>query len=193
MHTTPVSLLDRLRQRAEGPSWQEFVDLYEPWLRGQLRRNGLQEADADDVVQEILVVLIEQVSNFRHNGRKGAFRAWLRGVTVNRLRELGRQRKYTPLAGGSQLALRLEQLADDHSQLSQRWDREHDQYIVNQLLKQIAGDFEATTWQAFRSFVLEGRTAAEVSAALGISQGAVWTAKSHVLKRLRQVAKDLLD
>ncbi len=193
MHTTPVSLLDRLRQRAEGPSWQEFVDLYEPWLRGQLQRYGLQAADADDVVQEILVVLIKQLSNFQHNGRKGAFRAWLRGVTVNRLRELGRQRKYTPLAGGSEFALHLEQLADDHSQQSQKWDREHDQHVVNQLLKRIAGDFEATTWQAFRAFVLEGRTAAEVADALGISQGAVWTAKSHVLKRLRQVAKDLLD
>ncbi len=193
MNTTSVSLLDRLRQRAEGPSWQEFVDLYEPWLRGQLRRHGLQAVDADDVVQEILIVLIKQVSNFQHNGRKGAFRAWLRGVTVNRLRELGRQRKYTPLAGGSEFALRLEQLADDHSQLSQTWDREHDQHVVNQLLKRIAGDFEATTWRAFRAFVLEGRTAAEVAAALGISQGAVWTAKSHVLKRLRQVARDLLD
>jgi RNA polymerase sigma-70 factor (ECF subfamily) len=193
MHTTSVSLLDRLRQQAEGPSWQEFVDLYEPWLRGQLRRHGLQAADADDVVQEILIVLMKQVANFRHNGRKGAFRAWLRGVTVNRLRELGRQQKYAPLAGGSELALRLEQLADDHSQLSQRWDREHDQHVVNQLLNRISGDFEATTWQAFRAFVLEGRTAAEVSAALGISQGAVWTAKSHVLKRLRQVSGDLLD
>src|SRR5579871_5068656 len=94
MHTTSVSLLDRLRQRAEGPSWQEFVDLYEPWLRGQLHRHGLQAADADDVVQEILIVLMKQVPNFRHNGRKGAFRAWLRGATVNRLRELARQRKY---------------------------------------------------------------------------------------------------
>jgi RNA polymerase sigma-70 factor (ECF subfamily) len=193
MHTTPVSLLDRLRQGTEDLSWQEFVDLYEPWLRGQLRGHGLQTADTDDVVQEILVVLMKEVSNFRHNGRKGAFRAWLRGVTVNRLRELGRQRKYTPLAGGSELALRLEQLADDHSQLSQKWDREHDQHVVTQLLKRIAGDFEAITWQAFRAFVLEGRTAAEVAAALGITQGAVWTAKSHVLKRLRQVSKDLVD
>lgn len=191
MHTTAVSLLDRLRQR-EGPSWQEFVDLYEPWLRGQLCRHGLQAADADDAVQEILVALVKQVADFRHNGRKGAFRAWLRGVTVNRLRELRRQRKYTPLAGGSDLALQLEQLADDHSQLSQRWDREHDQHVVHQLLQRIAGDFEAATWQAFRAFVLEGRTAAEVASALGISQGAVWTAKSRVLKRLRQVGRDLL-
>ena len=193
MHTTSASLLDRLRERAEGPSWQEFVDLYEPWLRGQLRRHGLQPADADDAIQEILVVLVKQVSNFRHSGRKWAFRAWLRGVTVNRLRELGRQRKYTPLAAGSGFALRLEQLADDHSHLSQTWDHEHDQHVVNQLLKRIAGDFEAATWQAFRAFVLEGRTAAEVATALGISPGAVWTAKSHVLKRLRQVARGLLD
>ena len=193
MNTTPVSLLEHLRSQPAGQSWQRFAELYQPWLRGQLRRHALQAADVDDLVQEVMVVLMKEVPNFQHNGRKGAFRAWLRGIAVNRLRELLREEKHALATAGSDFGAKLDQLADDQSQLSRLWDREHDQHVANQLLKTIAGDFEPKTWQAFRAFVLEGRTAAAVAAELGISEGAVWTAKSHVLKRLREVAKNLLD
>jgi RNA polymerase sigma-70 factor (ECF subfamily) len=193
MNTTSVSLLESLRQRPDGPSWQRFADLYHPLLRGQLRRHGLQAADVDDLVQEVMTVLMKEVPHFQHNGRKGAFRTWLRGITVNRLRELWRQEKYVPAAGGSDFAEKLAQLADDQSQLSRLWDREHDQHVVNQLLKAIAVDFEPRTRLAFRAVVMDGRKAADVAVELGISEGAVWTAKSHVLKRLRQVADGLLD
>ena len=145
MNTTPVSLLECLGRRPDGQTWQRFADLYQPWLRGQFRRHGLQTADVDDLVQEVMVVLMKEVPNFQHNGRKGAFRAWLRGIAVNRLRELWREQKYAPAAGGSDFAAKLDQLADDQSQLSQLWDREHDQHVANQLLKSIAGDFEPKT------------------------------------------------
>jgi RNA polymerase sigma-70 factor (ECF subfamily) len=193
MNTTPVSLLECLRSRPDKESWQRFADLYQPWLRGQLRRHTLQAADVDDLVQEVMTVLMKEVPNFQHSGRKGAFRTWLRGITVNRLRELWRQRKQVPAPGGSDFAERLDQLADDQSELSRLWDREHDQHVVRQLLKAVAADFEPKTWQAFRAFVMDGRKAADVAAEMGISEGAVWTAKSHVLKRLRQVANGLLD
>lgn len=192
MNTTSASLLDCLAERADHRSWQQFTDLYQPWLRGQLRGHGLQAADVEDLTQEILAVVMKEVPHFQHSGRKGAFRAWLRGVTVNRLREFWRERKGTP-ADGSAFVAALDQLADEHSELSLRWDREHNEHVVGQLLKMIAVDFEPKTWQAFQAFVIQGRKAAEVAAEIGISEGAVWTAKSHVLKRLRQIGKGLLD
>jgi RNA polymerase sigma-70 factor (ECF subfamily) len=193
MNTTSESLLERLRVQTDGEAWQRLVQLYEPWLRDQVRSKGLATVDVDDIVQEVMTVLLQEIPKFQHNGRRGAFRCWLRGITVNRLRELWRDRKYRPTAGGSDLERTLDQLADEGSELSRLWDREHDHHVVSQLLKAIAGDFEPRTWQAFQAFVIEGRPAATVAAELGMSQGAVWTAKSHVLKRLRQVAKDLLD
>jgi len=193
MNTTSVSLLERLRNGGDTRSWRRFSDLYQPWLRDVLLRHGLQSADADDVAQEVLSALMKGLPGFRHNTRKGAFRAWLRGITVNRLREFWRRRNQEPAPGGSELARRLEQLADDDSELSRRWDREHDQHVVNGLLQEVAPDFEPKTWQAFRAFVLDGRKAADVAAELSLSEGAVWTAKSHVLKRLRQAAEGLLD
>jgi RNA polymerase sigma-70 factor, ECF subfamily len=193
MNTTSVSLLNHLRQQPGEQPWQRFVDFYGPWLRSRLRGYGLESADADDLLQEVMAVLVKEVPNFRHNGRKGAFRAWLRGVVVNRLRELWRGRQRQPTAGGSAFEHALNQLADDRNPASEVWDREHDQHVVGQLLEMIAADFDPKTWRAFRAFVLEERSAADVAAELGISPGAVWTAKSHVLTRLRQVSKELLD
>ncbi|HEV3257455.1 MAG TPA: RNA polymerase sigma factor [Gemmataceae bacterium] len=189
MDTTSVSLLDRLRRQPDAQSWQQLVAIYQPWLRGWLRAHCLQTADVDDVVQEVLAVLVKEIERFEHNGRRGAFRTWLRGIVVNRLRQFRRQ---SAAAVSAEVQGRLDQLSDDHSKLSQLWARDHDQHVVSQLLARIARDFQPITWQAFRAFVLQEKTATEVAAELGISVGAVWTAKSHVLKRLRQEARDWL-
>ena len=119
MNTTSVSLLDRLRERPDADSWQRFVQLYEPWLRGQLHRYDLERFDVDDILQDVMTVLVKEVAGFRHNGRPGAFRTWLRGITVNRLREFWRERRQLPTAEGSDPDRILDQLADDHSELSQ--------------------------------------------------------------------------
>ncbi len=189
MDTTSVSLLERLRRQPDAQSWQQLVAIYQPWLRGWLQAHFLQSADAEDVVQEVLAVLVREIGHFEHNGRRGAFRTWLRGIVVNRLREFRRK----SAAVSAEMASQLDQLADEDSRFSQMWDREHDQYVVNQLLAKIAGDFQPITWRAFQAFVLEEKSATQVAAELGISEGAVWTAKSHVLKRLRQEAGQWLD
>jgi RNA polymerase sigma-70 factor (ECF subfamily) len=193
MDTTPVSLLECLRTQPDDRTWRRLVDLYQPWLRRRLQGHGLEPADVDDLVQEVAAVLLKEAPHFQHNRRKGAFRTWLRGVVVNRLREFWRERKRHPEARQSDVDLILEQLSDDHHPASELWDREHDQHVIQQLLKMIAADFDPKTWQAFQAFVIEERSAAAVAAELGISQGAVWTAKSHVLKRLREVAKDFVE
>lgn len=190
MNTTPASLLDRFRlQPADAGAWQRLVDIYQPWLRGWMRSEAIQQADADDIVQEVLAVLYREMPRYEHNGRPGAFRMWLRGIVVNRLREFRRQRRDLAV----DLDRRLEQLTDDQSELSRLWDREHDQNVVNRLLRLIAVDFEPATWQVFRAFVMEGRPAAAVAQELGISEASVWTAKSRVLKRLREAAGEMLD
>ena len=71
MHTTPVSLLERLRRQPDAQSWQQLVAIYQPWLRGWLQTHFLQAADAEDVVQEVLAVLVQEIGRFEHNGRRG--------------------------------------------------------------------------------------------------------------------------
>src|SRR5262245_12026751 len=188
MPETSVSLLERLRVCPDEGSWHRLVRLYTPWIGDWLRRHGLGPADAEDVVQDVMAVLVQELPNFHHDLRRGAFRRWLRSVTLNRLRVFWRRR---PPAGAAEAS--LAQLEDENSDLSRLWEREHDRHVVRRLLELLEGDFEPSTWQAFRLLMFEGRTTAETAAQLGLSPVAVRLAKSRVLRRFRQEIAGLLD
>jgi len=194
MPDTSFSLLDRLRLQPDDDSWKRFVELYAPLIRGWLRRYAVTPEDADDLAQEVMTVVLRELADFRHNQQRGAFRHWLRTVTVNRLRALWRTRRGRAAATGDRnVAQMLDQLADPNSSLSRLWDQQHDQHVARRLMELIRPHFEATTWQAFRRVVLDGLKAAAVAHELGISVNAVLLAKSRVLSRLRQEMRGLTD
>jgi RNA polymerase sigma-70 factor (ECF subfamily) len=194
MSDTPVSLLEGVRARPDGDSWRRLVDLYAPLIRGWLRRHLLPDADADDLVQDVLAVLVRELPHFEHSGRTGAFRSWLRTVTVHRLRDFWRGRRYRPEATGTSDFLdKLEQLEDPDSGLSHIWDQEHDRHVVARLLELIRPDFQASTWQAFEAVMLRGELPAAAAQRLGVSINAVLLARWRVMRRLRREAQGLID
>ena len=194
MADTSVSLLERLCLQPDDGSWTCFVDLYAPLIRGWLRRYSVKEEDAEDLAQEVMAVVVRELPHFQHNQQRGAFRNWLRTVTVNQLRALWRTRRGQAAASGdSDIARMLDQLADPNSSLSHLWDQQHDQLVARRLMELIQPHFEQTTWQAFRRVALDGRKAAAVAEELGISVNAVLLAKSRVLSRLRQELRGLTD
>jgi RNA polymerase sigma-70 factor, ECF subfamily len=194
MSLTSASLLERLQQSPDQEAWRRLVELYTPLIHGWLRRHAnLQANDADDLTQEVLASLVRRLPRFRHNQRPGAFRAWLRTVTVNCLRDFWRRRRGRPWAvAGGDPARMLAELEDSDSGLSQVWDEEHDRHVAGALLERVRGEFTPSTWEAFRQLALEGRSAAEVGAALGLSPNAVLIAKSRVLRRLREEGRGLI-
>jgi RNA polymerase sigma-70 factor (ECF subfamily) len=193
MTDTPASLFDRLRRQPDAGDWRRLVELYTPVLHGWLRRHALQAFDLDDLTQEILGVVVRELPEFRHNGRAGAFRAWLRSVAVHFLRRFWRAQRYQPAAHGGDFEEYLSQLEDPASGLSAEWDREHDHRLLRRLMDLIEPDFQPKTWRAFRLVVLEARPAADVAAELGLSVNAVLIAKSRVLQRLRREAAGFVD
>jgi RNA polymerase sigma-70 factor (ECF subfamily) len=194
MSETPVSLLERLRRRPDGPSWQRLVDLYTPLVQVWLGRHGLAREDVEDLTQDVLATLVRELPHFEHSGRAGAFRCWLRTVTANRLRGFWRARRLRPRAtGDSDFLQMLDQLADPDSGLGRLWDQEHDRHVARRLAALIEPEFEPNTWKAFRRVVVEGERAAVAAAELGVSVNAVLLAKSRVLRRLRQEMQGLTD
>jgi RNA polymerase sigma-70 factor (ECF subfamily) len=190
---TSVSLLERLTDRPTDLDWQRLFELYQPLLRSWALRAGVNDADADDLVQETLTVVVREVAAF-DRGRTGAFRSWLRTILVHRLRDFFRARKRRPVAaGGSAFDDRLEQLALAESALSKQWDREHDLHVAAKVMKMVESDVEPRTWQAFRRHVLDDVPAATVAAELGVTYNVVKLAKSRVLQRLRAALAGLLD
>jgi RNA polymerase sigma-70 factor (ECF subfamily) len=194
MAATSVSLLERLRWQPQGDDWQRLVAIYTPLIRGWLGRQDVPPADADDLVQDVLGVVVRELEAFQHNERPGAFRAWLRAITVNRLRGYWRARHRPGQPSGGSDALRLlEQLEDPKSGLSQVWDQEHDRHVLARLLEILEPEFPATSWTAFRRHVLDDLPAAAVAQELHVSVNVVLLAKSRILRRLRQEAQGLLE
>lgn len=191
---TSHSLLERARDPSDAASWRRLMDLYTALIRRWVRPYVAQSADADDVVQEVLTTLVRELPRFEHNQRTGAFRAWLRTITVNRLHVFWQTRRPGLQGTGDVVVLeRLHELEDPNSALSLAWDEEHDRHVAQTLLESIRLEFQPASWHAFQQTVCEGRAAADVAAELGLTVNAVLIAKSRVLKRLRQNAGDLLD
>lgn len=184
MTTTPVSLLERLRQPSEQQAWAQFVELYTPLLFHWTRRLGLAAPDAADLVQDVFTVLVQAMPEFRYDSQK-SFRAWLKTILTNRWRNWQRRPAEVPLSRAEAPTLPPE--------IEDLEEREYRQHLVGRALQLMQAQFEPNTWKACRELVLAGRPAAEVAAELGLSVNAVYLAKSRVLRRLRQELEGLLD
>ncbi len=191
---TSASLLEMLRHDSSDGAWNRVVELYSPLIRGWLKRHGTTVADVDDVVQEVLTVVVRRFPEFRREPRAGSFRAWLRTITANCLRDHWRRNnKQPPAVGGTDFGAIIDQMEDPHSGISKMWDREHDEHVTKYLLKQIRRDFSEQTWQAFQRFALDGLSADDVAKELGISANAVFIAKSRIMSKLRQQGQGLIE
>lgn len=194
MHETSLSLLERLRHSPENESWNRLSELYTPLILAWLRRYEVQDSDARDLVQEVLLAVSTDLGKFEHRGQPGAFRGWLKAILVNRLRKFWRARDRRPQPrGDSDWDTRLAQLDDPSSAISQIWNREHDQYVLRQLMVLVEPHFEPQTWKAFCRVALEGEKPEVVAQQMGISRNAVCLAKSRALRRLRQEAAGLIE
>jgi RNA polymerase sigma-70 factor (ECF subfamily) len=192
VNPTSFSLLDRLKAAGpDDPDWNRLQGIYLPLIRRWLARVPGLGVEADDLAQEVLVVMVRELPRFDRR-REGSFRAWLRQVAVNRVRTHWTQRKRRPTVGLDSADGFLDRLAGADGELAREWDLDHDRHVFAKLQAVVQPDFAPTTWEAFRRFALDGLPAAEVAENLGLTVNAVLQAKSRILKRLREEAGDLL-
>lgn len=183
MPTTQVSLLQRLGRSPTEGAWEHFVQLYTPLLFYWARKVGLQEQDASDLVQDVLVVLVQKLPEFQYQPGK-SFRGWMRTVLMNKWRD---RRPLTP----HPLVSDLQPAAPDDLAILEK--DEYNRYLARRALELMKTDFEETTWRACWETAVNERPAAEVAAELGITLRAVYAAKSRVLMQLRRDLEGLLD
>lgn len=184
LHTRP-SLLMRIRDHADAAAWSEFVGIYGPVVYGYCRRRDMQDSDAADVTQEVLLQVSKSIRSFEYAPERGRFRGWLGAVTaskINRLvRKLPRGRANDAAAGPP------ESLPEDATgDVDPVWIDEFDAEILRVALERIRPQFEPLTWRAFELVWIEDRPAPEVARELGRPTYTVYQAKSRVLARLRE-------
>ena len=183
MHSTSPSLLRRLNESiessdAKADAWCQFVELYTPLLVYWIRRAGLDQHEAADIVQEVMLVLTKEMPNYQYD-ENGSFRAWLRVVTLNKCRDFLRRNK---TRRDHERVKALEATRETEPLFE---DREFQDAVVKRALTLIKPEFEDTTWRAFWESAVLGRRAKEIAHDLQMSVNAVYLARGRVMRRLR--------
>jgi RNA polymerase sigma factor (sigma-70 family) len=186
---TRLSLLLLLRQDPQDQSaWAAFVAQYGPQIHAWCRQRGLQEADAEDVTQMVLVRVARTLPGFVYDPG-GSFRAWLRTLTRNVSTDLLADRVRAGITGDA--VDRLLRSTEAWDELTTRLQRAHNLELLERAMEVVRTRVEAHTWKAFQLTALEHFSAAEVATRLGIGVGVVYRARSVVQGMLRDEVRAL--
>jgi RNA polymerase sigma-70 factor (ECF subfamily) len=183
---TSVTLLTRLRHAPQDQAaWGAFVERYGRKIYGWCRHWGLQEADAEDVTQDVLLKLAEKMRTFAYDG-SGSFRAWLKTLTHHAWQDYVRGRHRAGAGqGGSEVLHQLHQI-EAREDLLRRLEAEFDRELLHQAEQRVKARVQAHTWEAFRLQAMEGIPGAEVAERLGMKVAAAFVARSKVQKMIQE-------
>jgi RNA polymerase sigma factor (sigma-70 family) len=185
--TTRPTLLIRLRDARDGQAWKQFRATYSPLLHGFARKRGLQDADAEDLTQEVLRLVAGAVKGLEYDPQRGSFRGWLFTIVRNQLRKfLAARQRLAQGTGDTAVQNLLDEQPTREDDQEALWEEEFERRLFTCAAEQIRGDFREATWQAFWQTGVEGKAAKEVAARLGITVAAVYLAKSRVMTRLKE-------
>ena len=211
---TRASLLDRLKDHADDASWQEFFDTYWRLIYSVARRAGLNDAEAQEVVQETVISVARKVGGFRYDPRVCSFKTWMLRVTrwriLDRIRRrereaagLGRRihlSQRAPAAGGSgpspddtsDQTATLDQLPDPEGvNLEEVWDVEWRQTLFHAALEAIRTRVQPQQFQMFHLVAIKRLPVTKVARMLGVSMASVYLAKHRIAARLKREVRSL--
>jgi RNA polymerase sigma-70 factor (ECF subfamily) len=185
---TSASLLVRIRDGRDQEAWQRFVQLYAPVVYGFARNRGLQDADAADVMQDVLRSVARSAARLKYDPSRGTFRGWLYTVARNKIFNFLEASRHNPGrgAGGEDAREQLESVASTEWEFAKSWDEEYERNLAALAMQRVKDEVQPATWQAFWLTAVEGKQAREAGEVLGMSAGSVYVARSRVLARLKE-------
>jgi RNA polymerase sigma-70 factor (ECF subfamily) len=188
---TSATLLARLRDPAvDAEAWAEFVRRYGPLVYRWCRHWRLQEADAQDVTQDVLARLVVRLRDFQYDPAR-CFRAYLRTVAGYAWRDLLADRRRREVARGDTAQRDLLEGVEARDDLARRLDEEYDRELLERATERVRARVEPKTWEAFRLTAVEGLAGAAAAERLGLGVYSVFQARSRVQRMLRQEVADL--
>lgn len=186
---TRYSLIQRLQDAGDDAAWEEFASIYRPIIVRIALRRQLQFDDAEDLAQQVLLLVLKNISKWKTDPARARFRTWLQTVVRNAMMNALTRRPKEQAAGGANSLQQLNQCPDKTDSLwfDLEWHRETLRWVA----QQVRGEFESTTWTAFWDTAIEQVSAQEVAERTGRSVGAVYIARSRVMQRIKQRIAEL--
>ncbi|XZE53200.1 RNA polymerase sigma factor [Planctomycetaceae bacterium SH139] len=181
---TRATLLANVKSAENREAWGEFVVIYRPVIYRMARRRGMQDADAQDVAQDVLVRIAGAIADYEQ--KEGIrFRHWLRRIARNAILSAITRSPQDAAKGGTAAADLLVEQTDAAPGLDVDLEKEHRRELYLRAAGLVRTDVNAETWQAFEMTVVQGQSCEDVANHLGKSVGTVYAARSRIIKRLR--------
>jgi RNA polymerase sigma-70 factor (ECF subfamily) len=188
---TSHSLIARVKDLADGAAWTEFLGIYRPVVYRLARKRGMQDADAQDVTQRVLLSVSQAIDGWKPGPNGSPFRAWLVTVTRNAITKALSRSLPDVGAGASSVMELLDALPADDPQSTAEFFLESRREALRWASERIRAEFSETTWMLFWETAVKGSSVAEVAATTGRSTGAVYMARFRVLQRLKQKVQEV--
>ncbi len=196
MHEIPEtrdSLLVRLKDTASGEAWAEFVAIYRPLVYRLARRRGFQDADAQDLVQRVMMSVSSSIQRWDEQGGDGRFRAWLSRVARNAIIDAVRRARPDGARGGTSVLEQLGRQPSPDETIEDAIEHEYRREVFRWAARQVQQKVEESSWQAFWLTAVLGQSASDVAAKLEKSIGSIYTARSRVMRRLQDKVREYDD
>jgi len=189
---TRPSLLIQLRDAQNQQAWGEFLKIYQPLIHRLACRRGLQDADAREVTQEVLVAVAGAIGRWEQGSRSGSFRRWLTTITRNLvINFLIHQSKQPRPASDRDLSEWMRESPAPTSDVTIDFEWEEKQQIFRIAAERIRSEFQASTWLAFWKTTVDECPIPSVASELNVSPGMVYVSRSRVMKRLREKVREI--
>jgi RNA polymerase sigma-70 factor (ECF subfamily) len=188
---TRYTLLARIRDSEDREAWHEFAEIYRPVIHRLACGKGLQHADAEDLTQQVLMSVARAIDRWQPDPAGPRFRSWLRRVADNAILNALSRRRGVRGSGDSSVQQLLQQQPSDGGPDSRLLRIEYRREVFRYAARQIRPEFQESTWRAFWLTAVESIDVDEVARRLGKARGAVYAARSRVMRRLREVVTTL--
>ena len=180
---TSISLMDQLRQSPRNAeAWDRFIRRYRPKIYGWCRTWGLQEADAEDVAQEVIAKLAQKMAGFQYD-RSRCFRAWLKTITQRALSDFIANRSRA--IGDQSITLLLDNI-EARADLERRIEEILNHELLELAISRVRARVAPSTWEAFRLLTFKGYSGAQAAQLLQIPVASIFVAKHRVQKMLKE-------
>lgn len=188
---TRESLLVQIRSPANREAWDEFALIYWPVIYRIARYRGLQDADAQDLAQQVLMAVASAIGSFEKSNESVRFRHWLRRVARNAIVNALTRRPLDGAVGGTSVQELLLEAPCAGLESEAQIELEYRRELYLRAAKVVRGDIEPKTWRAFELTVIENRGIAEVAFELEKPVGVIYAARSRIMRRLREAVREL--
>ena len=183
---TRASLIVRIADVQNAAAWEEFTRLYQPVVYRIARLRGFQDADAEELVQEVMLAVARAVDDWVPDPALGRFRDWLQRIARNLMINFLTRRKHQVWGTGADATQPFFDVECERSSaISQLFDLEYRRETFHCAAQRVREAVTERTWQAFWLSTIEDIPAGKVAGQLGMSVGSVYIARSRVMARLR--------